>query len=434
VFFLQPAECSQSQKGCDWTKLGVGASDDGGNLRWCCTEDAAELGFCDYERQAGRLIVDKATFAGEHRFVTVPPDGDFSGNVLGGDKFTVKDISGKYVMVIANCDDMGRDVNVSGTYSWVSKHGYLPGELFGEMYFFAIITVVYFLVFVWYALAMHCNRDSTIGIQKWILWTIFLGLLETFFNAGNYFVWNEDGVRVWFAMYSGVVLGVMKRAISRCLVVMVSLGWGVVRDTLGDQLKKIVFLGILYVGVSAACECMKIFAIDQYKTLSLNQEEELFDVVTILTFVVAAIDVTFYMWILDALNGTMQYLENMSQSTKLRQYLRLRCILLLSILFAVVWAIFGIVNSYMDGMLEEQQQWAIQAAWELNYLMVLIGVSSLWRPNKYANEYAYVMELPSMASDSDDVEFETNADTISDEDGYDNVADGGLKVDNAVDA
>jgi len=237
-------------------------------------------------------------------------------------------------------------------------------------------------------------------------------------------------------MYTVVVIGVMKRGISRCLVVMVSLGWGVVRDTLGDQIKKITVLGGLYVCISAVREIIVLFSQDKYTTLDVNAEAELYDIVTVLTFVVAAIDVCFYMWVLDALNGTMMYLENMGQGTKLRQYLRLRCILLLSILFGMVWVTFSMVNSYMEtAILELQEEWIINGTWEINYLMVLIGVAWLWKPNPNAKEYAFVMELPSMGTD---VEFETNADTIDDdEDGFENDREGyqsGLKIDEGVGA
>ena len=53
--------------------------------------------------------------------------------------------------------------------------------------------------------------------------------------------------------------------------------------------------------------------------ISDKEETELIDVITILTFAVAAIDVTYLLWALDALNSSMQYLENMNQNTKLRQ-------------------------------------------------------------------------------------------------------------------
>jgi hypothetical protein len=150
---------------------------------------------------------------------------------------------------------------------------------------------------------------------------------------------------------------VLKRGISRCLIVMVSLGWGVVRDDLGGVMKKINFLGGLYIVVSAVRDIMTVLAYTEVQQMSQEEEDELFDIVTILTMVIAFIDVLFYLWIIDALNGTMEYLENMSQTSKLLQFLRVRFLLLFSILFAVIWAVFGIVDSYDTGIVDQEQEW-----------------------------------------------------------------------------
>jgi len=134
-----------------------------------------------------------------------------------------------------------------------------------------------------------------------------------------------------------------------------------------------------------------------------------------LTFIVATIDVTFYMWILDALSGTMQYLENMSQHEKLLRYLRLRLVLILSVVFAFMWAVFGIVNTYMEGqILEAEQEWIIKAVWQLNYFLILVSVAILWKPNPKAKEYAFVMQLPAGDADDEIELVETNADVYPD--------------------
>merc|ERR1712032_1729228 len=116
----------------------------------------------------------------------------------------------------------------------------------------------------------------------------------------------------------------------------------------------------------------------------------------------------------------MQYLENMNQSMKLKRYLRLRLILLLSILIAVVWSVFGLVNQHLDeGIVEDENVWVITASWQVNYLFVLVAVAILWRPNPSAKEYAFVMELPSLGNgDEDDEENEStipSAETVSEE-------------------
>jgi Lung seven transmembrane receptor len=197
----------------------------------------------------------------------------------------------------------------------------------------------------------------------------------------------------------GTIFGVMKRGWSRCLLVMVSLGWGVTRDSLGRSLKWIFVAGLTYVGVAASRDISLIIAVDEIKVLSQEAEQGLFDVYTILTFVVAALDVLFAMWILDALASTMEYLQGMKQTRKLSRYIRLRCLFLFAILFAMVWVIFALVTSVTTGIIEEEDAWLVEAATEINYFVVLVGVSILWRPNPSAREYAYAMELPAMRDD-----------------------------------
>ena len=118
----------------------------------------------------------------------------------------------------------------------------------------------------------------------------------------------------------------------------------------------------------------------------------------------------------------MQYLENLNQHQKLLRYLRLRLILLISIVFAITWAIFGIVNTYMEGqILEPEQEWAILQIWHLNYFLVLVSVAILWKPDPNAKEYAFVMQLPIGGEDMDnELELvDTNADVIEDRDDND---------------
>ncbi len=185
-------------------------------------------------------------------------------------------------------------------------------------------------------------------------------------------------------------------------MVMVSLGWGVTRDELGPMTKKIHILGVLYIVISLVAEILDEIMFTGMKHLTKNEEEELFDVVTILNFVIVLINLIFYFWIIDSLSGTMEYLENMKQTRKLLRYLRLRMILMFSILFGVMWAVFGIVDTYDQGIVTEEAKWVIDASIEINYLFILVAVAYMWRPQENAKDYAYVMELPSMSAAVDD--------------------------------
>jgi hypothetical protein len=401
VVFYLPNECSTTRQGCDWTELGVGARLDDGTVRWCCSDEAIQLGLCAGGQYANRLMVNATAFTGNHRFINVPSSGPMEPTQIRYGKMEQHE-SGQYAVVFANCNPQGRDIAVVGETVWKSKHGYLPGELFGFMHFYMLLLVVYVVLSLWYGISMKVHAESRIPIEKWIFITIALGLLEMTFRTGDYVIWNANGYRFNVAMYLGILVGVFKRGFSRVLGVMVGLGWGVVRDSLGNALRMVIILGAAYIGVSAARELMLEFAVDDLETLSFAAEEELFDVATILTFAVSFLDVIFILWMLDALNGTMEYLENMNQTRKLMRYLRLRCILLFGILFATAWVIFSMVDTFdEEGIVREEHEWVVDAATELNYLFVLIGVAVLWRPNPSAREYAYVMELPASGGDGD---------------------------------
>lgn len=308
VVFREPRECT-SHPDCDWTHLGIGTKSPVGDTYWCCWGDALDLEICKSRTQShspvGHLALNRTAFTGQYRSITIDTSGKAQSSSVPFGKLE-QGKTGTYVLVIANCNPNGRNMTVQGKYVLMSDHGYLPGDLFGAMYFFYALIVCYGVLFMWYGVSMKCNEDSIIPIQQWILTTIGIGFMEVFFKAGDYWVWNEDGTRFWFAMYIGLLLGVSKQAISRCLVVMVSLGWGVVRDQL-TQMRTIIALGTTYALVAAACDVLEILPVVENETLGSRKEQEVIDIITVLTFLVAAIDVTFYMWILDALSGTMQY-------------------------------------------------------------------------------------------------------------------------------
>lgn len=413
AIFRLPKSCAGTRSGCDWTELGIGGKNDDGALRYCCSKDAIEWGLCT-DKTAGRLIVQPGTFGGKHKYIEIPADRDVTKKMTDGmfnfdnDKSDgFDDYSGQYVIVFANCDDDGRPVKVEGETVWKSVHGYLPGELYGFMFFYAIVFVVYVVLLLFYSISMQIYKDSRIAIEKWILMTIFMGMAEMFFRTIDYILWNKQGYRPMSLVYLGILMGVLKRGISRCLAVMVSLGWGVVRDSLGTTMRGVIILGASYIGVSAARDLMLIFFVEDISELTTEEEDDLIDIVWVLTICVAALDVIYILWILDALNGTMQYLENMAQTRKLQRFLTLRSILLFAILFATVWIVFSLVDKYDEqGIVREEHEWVVDAATEVNYLYILIGVAVLWRPNPAAQEYAYVMELPDNDCESDENDLE----------------------------
>jgi len=131
VVFREADDCHRSTSGCDWTKLGVGASDSYGNLRWCCANDAIQLSMCTGKNDYGRLILNASLFKGSTRSMTIDANGKQEIHV-SSPLLSVDEGSGNYVMVMANCNDEGRTVN----NQIFEDYGALDNSLFLEAFGF----------------------------------------------------------------------------------------------------------------------------------------------------------------------------------------------------------------------------------------------------------------------------------------------------------
>jgi len=413
LVFKLPDDCANSRSGCDLVDLGIGAKakNDKGEMEtfYCCTNEAADKGLCQQrDNSINRLIINKSVdggYTGHTSFVGIPRSGEVETSIKKA-KYRI-DETGHYVVAIANCNPGGRDVLMKGNIVWKSHYGYLPGELFGVMRFYMLLMFIYLLMFLWYCGSMLMNASSRIPIEKWVLLTIGLALTQLTCRFIDFMIWNETGVHKLFFALLPILFDCLKNGLARCLAVMVGLGWGVVRDSLGSSLRTIIILGFAYMAISVAIELLIVFAYEDADVLSTKQEESVFDIAFVLNFILASLDVIFFMWMLDALNNTMEYLEEMSQSRKLQRYLRLRTLLMFIMLGAVFWAIFSIVDTYDEtGILLEENKWVTFALEESIFCAALLGVAVLWRPNPNAKEYAYVMELPAMGGEDGENELE----------------------------
>ncbi|KAG7361464.1 seven transmembrane receptor [Nitzschia inconspicua] len=435
VLFMVPEDCKKDSWGtCDWAKLGVGTYDEmmEGGQSYCCSADTAGRGLCNSD-DIGTIIIDHAVFRGEHRKVPVPQSTDQSF-VIEDPKFDIES-SGDYVLVISNCNDYGLDVLALGNMEWKSVMGYLPGDMFDLMLFYGALTAFYFFLALWYYCGMRIYQDTAIPIQKYILATMVVGFLEVLFRTADFASWNSNGLRSDVVMYTAMSLGVLKRGVSRCLGVMVAMGWGVVRESLGSALSRIIVLGLLYSGLTLARDFF-IVAAEEVQTITMSTKYyELMDFAWILTMLVIFINLIFYFWIISSLNSTTEYLRNMNQTSKLKRHLRLRCLILISFMIVAIWLIVYIVQA-MTLMLTQNLVWILEAVMHVNYLFILVGVSILWRPNSHAKDYAMQMELPSSGDDENELELScvvpSAGDDMGDYDGNDPDHRNGIQVDNAV--
>lgn len=141
---------------------------------------------------------------------------------------------------------------------------------------------------------------SRLLLQNCITAVIALCMLEMatwYFDFVNF---NTFGVRPYGTTVWAVTLGAVRKTISRMLILVVSMGYGVVRPTLGGITSKVLMLGAAYFVATCSLDVMQnVGTIDD-----LTSSARIF-----LVLPVAVLDAIFILWIFTSLSKTLAQLQ-----------------------------------------------------------------------------------------------------------------------------
>lgn len=217
-----------------------------------------------------------------------------------------------------------------------------------------------------------------------------LGMIETCLLYEYFHSYNESGrIPVHMLVWS-LIFGVTKRAVSRVVVLIVSMGYGVVRQSLGEDMKRVLGLGASY------CVLSLVFTISSSlpssaKNVGDPEYENLFSLVIML---LATIDTIFYMWTISSINNLIVTLEARKQNVKLQLYKNFRFALVAALSFAVLWAVYSsILMGTQTSETSWELKWTVDAISELLYFLIFVAIAVLWAPSKNNQRYVSYVEL-----------------------------------------
>ncbi|GFH55491.1 hypothetical protein CTEN210_11967 [Chaetoceros tenuissimus] len=139
LFFKQPATCEKAKSSCDWTEIGIGIKDDGGNIHYCCDEEEINLGLCQKERN-GTLIIDQSLYHGEIRSA-IQSNKFYEQASIRSPILSTYAGTGTYNLLLSDCNKNDSNLSFFKKYVWKRKDGYLPGYLFFEWHFLKLFYV-----------------------------------------------------------------------------------------------------------------------------------------------------------------------------------------------------------------------------------------------------------------------------------------------------
>ncbi|OVA14805.1 Transmembrane receptor [Macleaya cordata] len=359
----------------------IGGSAYGGQRSLCCTPDLAKLEGC----KQGELI--RRPSAGDLKWPIVL-NTQFSGNSLST-KMDAAEVyitkTGMYNLFFISCDPNLKRLVMSGKTFWKNPDGYLPGRMAPLMKFYILMSLAYVLLSViWFSQYIRFRRDI-LPIQNCITLVIALGLFEMTLWYFEYLHFNKTGMRPVVITTWVVTIGAVRKTVSRLLILCVSMGYGVVRPTLGGLTSKVILLGLTYF---LASELLDIA--ENVGTINdISGKARLF-----LVLPDAFLDAFLILWIFISLSKTLEQLQAKRSSVKLDIYRKFSNALAVTVIASITWIGYEVYFKATDPFNERwQSAWIITAFWDLLAFGLLCVICYLWAPSQSSQRYAYSDEV-----------------------------------------
>lgn len=318
-------------------------------------------------------------------------------------------VTGEHFLIIADCSPIEsvdnkivaffpNGIAVSGRTVWMNTFGHLIGRMFGYLPFYLAMTEVYAVVsFIWLVLCL-IHRSQLVSVHHCISAVLALCLLECIVSFAEYVTWNNVGIRPNSISILAIIISVMRLTVSRMLVVAVSLGWGVVRPSLGKNRWKLIVLGIVYFTCEVALEFVQR---SQSLANSHSDNDSAEDPVArakafdrwrvALIVPVSLLNSILYWWTLLSLHRMLIFLSMRKQTAKFAIYRSFTVVLVISLAMAVCYAGYQI---YISVTLTAASHW--ETLWLIDegapfiiYTTILVAIATLWRPSSNSKAYQY---------------------------------------------
>ena len=354
-----------------------------GRRRFCCDAKMKSDGACG-SSDVGRVIVredvgEDGTSTGPRR-AEVWFDGDDVTARSDVEAVRVRK-TGMYHVWFVICDPDHAGVTVSGRTMWKNPNGYLPGAKTALLPFYGFATMAYLgLGFAW-TLAHVGHWRHVLALHNCITAVLALSMTESAVWYFDYANFNATGYRPYVFTMVAVLLGSLRATLSRALVLTVSMGYGVVRPTLGGMSAKVISLGICYLCSAAVKDVVEhVGSVDD-----LRPGARLFLVLPISVF-----ETVFLLWIFSSLSRTLTQLALRRQTQKLALYRAFTNALALSVALSVVWLAYEMWFKSTD-MIDEKWEsvWMLSAFWNVLSFGLLAVMCFLWKPSGASSQYAY---------------------------------------------
>ncbi|KAK9820340.1 hypothetical protein WJX72_009196 [[Myrmecia] bisecta] len=343
--------------------------------RYCCTKELVSKTKCFQDR-----LIIKEKDSGWPKVLDIYFENNETLAYSWEEAITIED-TGLYYLWFVICDENLAAATVRGQTTWKNPTGYLPGMMYPNIKFFGVMSLLYLALGVAWMIMYARHWQDVFLLQHWITGVVGLGMMEMSTWYFDYVNFNATGFRPYMTTIYAVLLGCIRKTLSRLLVLVVAMGFGVVLPYLGAIQKKIIALGVVYF--------LAVCALDI--TSNVGTIDDLTSTARImLVLPVAILDAILILWVFTSLSKTLNQLQTRKAGAKLELYKRFTNLLALLVWISVAWIAYEMYYKVTDQFNEKwQTEWITTDFWVILNFVFLTIICFLWAPSGSATRYAY---------------------------------------------
>ncbi|KAG9072317.1 hypothetical protein KI688_000087 [Linnemannia hyalina] len=364
----------------EWNDLKyIGKADANGEKVYVCDTQAQTDGLCT-EAQLGQPIIDttESTSIGWHPL-------DFTAEETKGVQFYeyVAERTGYYCVIVWTVNVNDLDSYYTGVLEFNNKYGTLAGSDFPKLPFYGALSLVYMTIGICWMVLCAKHWREILTVQHFISGVIFFLMVEMAFNWGYWDDYNKAGESSVALLVLVSILNSGRNSLSLFMLLIVSMGYGVVKPTLGSTMKKVIILSLAHF----------LFGII-YSAGTMSPVDDVSTMIVLMVVVPLSLTMTsFYIWTLQSLTSTIATLNLRRQTEKVKMYTRLWRLLVFSLSVLCVFFVFNTLN-FMNMSQDDwpanhwRIKWFLLDGWlNILYLIVFTVIVILWRPTENNKRY-----------------------------------------------
>ncbi|KAL7078462.1 hypothetical protein ACQ4LE_002678 [Meloidogyne hapla] len=289
--------------------------------------------------------------------------------------------------------DDTKNHTIEAEVQWRGPYGYLSAIDYPLLHFYGFMCIFYTLMaLAWLVVCLKHWKDL-LRVQFWIGAVIMIGMFEKAVFYAEYSNMNQTGKSVEGLLELAELTSCLKRTMAHVLVIIVSVGFGVVKPRLGATLNQVIAVGMLYF---IFCAIEGLTRVSKQTTEAVKEKQ-------IAKMPLALLEICIAWWVFSSLISTMRALRLRRNEVKLSLYLHFTNVLGMGLFIAVLYMFWSLwMHLFQYCMKDWKELWVDTAFWHIFFCTILVVIMFLWRPSQNNQRYAFTPLLDNSEDENEE--------------------------------